>query len=209
MQERIDLLKADIIAQVPQVPFVIDQVGSAIDWCVEVNSEKGDVVKLLECALEVATYIKNTSEPNFYKTHLLIATLIGDIDDVFENSKFDQFRTASGAVEKAIKEIRLDPNTVKERGCFNALNIHLAKLARTNEDYLVLALYGILCDLKEITAGLKKANVKTPITSQDYITVLGYAYVLANLRMTGIIFLDKTQTLINKIAIILNSDIIY
>lgn len=208
MKEKIDILKNGILAELPQVPFIIDQVDEAINWCIEAHDE-GVVVRLLETALDVARYVKSISDPNFYKTHLLIAALIADIPDVLKDEKFKRYMTASGAVEKAILNVLVDKKLTEERGCFNALNIHLSQLARKDEECFVVMLYGILHDLQDLTKGLKETGEKAPITPQDYITVLGYAYVMTNLRMARLNVLEKTQLLINKIEVILNTDVIY
>lgn len=208
MSEIVDLLKRDILAEVPQVPYVLDQVGHAIDWCIEANDE-GSVVKVLKTSLDVAKYAKSISEPNFYKTHLLIASLIGDIDNVKEDAKFEMYNTASGIVAKTIDEIIIDKNLIETRGCFNALSIWITNLARTNEESFVVMLYGILNDLKESIEGLKAVNEKAPITPEDYVQILGYAYVLSNLRMSNLSLLDSTREIINQISIILNNDVIY
>lgn len=206
--EKIELLRKAILAEVPQVPFVLDQVGAAIDWSVEGHQE-GVIVKTLETALDVAKYVKSISEPNFYKTHLLIASLIGDIEGVMEDEKFSMYKTASGATEKVIKAINLDNELIEKYGCFKALNIHLANAYRSSEEYLMLLLYGILHDLKDITAGLKQAGAKAPITPQDYISVLGYAYTIQNFKISNFNLLDKTRVLLNEIDIILNNDVTY
>ena len=208
MEEKIEKLKAGILAELPQVPFIIDQVSDAVDWCVE-EHDPGIIVKLLETSLDVARYVKEISDPNFYKTHLVIASLIADIPNVIEDERFKKFQTASGAVEKSVKNVIVDPDLLVERGCFNSLNIHLTQLQKIDENCLVIMLYGILHDLKEITSGLKSTCAKSPITPQDYITVLGYAYVMSNLRMARLPLADRTKVIINNIQIILNTEVIY
>lgn len=208
MKEKIKSLKTAIITELPQIPFIIDQVSDAIDWCVEAH-DSGVVVKLLETALDVAKYVKEISDPNFYRTHLVIAALIADISDVLSDEKFEEFKTTSGAVEKAVKNIIVNKDLLAERGCFNSLNIHLTQLSRIDENCLVIMLLGILHDLTEITSGLKEAETKAPITPQDYITVLGYAYVMANLRMARLPLADRTKVIINQIEILLNTEVIY
>lgn len=208
MEEKINLLKKAIMAEAPQVPFVLDQIGAAIDWAIE-GHEEGGIIKTLETALDVAKYVKSISEPNFYKTHLLITSLIGDIEGVLEDDKFKMYQTASGATEKAIKSIILDKGLIEKYGCFKALGIHLAQVYHINEEYLMLLLYGILHDLKDITAGLKQANVKAPITPQDYISVLGYAYAIQSFKISNFNLLNETKALINEISIILNNDVTY
>lgn len=208
MEEKIELLRKAIIEELPQIPYVIDQVDDAINWSIESHDE-GVIIKTLEATVDVAKYIREISDTNFYKTQYVIASLIGDIPNVLEDERFARFKTASGIVEKAINEIKMEEGLVESRGCFNALNIHLTRLARINEDSFVVALYGILHDLKDVVKGLKETGEKKPITPQDYITVLGYAYVMTNLRMAGLQLLEKTQLVINEISVILNSDVIY
>ena len=208
MEEKIELLKKGILEQIPQIPYVVDQVGDAIEWCIEGHDE-GVVVKTLEASLDVAHYVKDTSDRNFYKTQYLVASLIGDIPNVLEDERFEKFKTTSGATEKAIKSIKIDDDLVQKRGCFNALSVHITNLARNDEDGLVVALYGILHDIKDIVSGIKKAGEKSALTPQDYITVLGYAYVMTNLRMANLNLLETTRSVVNEISIILNHDIIY
>ena len=208
MIEKVQILKKTIMGEVPQVPFILDQVGFALKISTEYHKE-GEIVKALESALDVAKYIKGISEPNFYKTHLLIASLIGDIPNITEDERFSIFKTASQSVEKAIKKVSIDEELIKERGCFNTITMHLTKLAKEDEECMTVMLYGILHDLKGIIQGMKKAEVKTPITPQDYITIMGYAYVMANLRMAKLNLLFTTKDVINQIEIILNTDVIY
>ena len=204
MEEKIKELTTNILGELPQIPFVIDQVSEAINWCVEAH-DSGIVVRLLETALNVAKYTREISDPNFYRTYLVVAALIADIPNVKEDEKFAQFKSASGAIEKAVDNIIVDTN----RGCFKSLCIHLAQLSKKDENCLVIMLYGILQDLRDITVGLKDSGTKAPITPQDYITVLGYSYVMANLRMARLPLADKTKVIINDIEILLNSEVDY
>ena len=208
MEEKIEKLKESIIEELPQVPYVLDQVGEALDWCIE-SHEEGVITKLLETALDVARYAKEISDPNFYKTHLVIAALLADIPNVFEDERFQKFNSTSGIVEKSVRNVTIDKSLIEKRGCFNSLNIHLTNISRVDENCMVVMLYGILHDLEEVVAGLKSVETKSPITPQDYITVLGYAYVMANLRMANLKLADRTKVLINKIEILLNTEVIY
>ena len=209
MLEKFRELKNDILSELPQIEFVIDQVGYAVDWCIEAHDE-GKVYHILSTALDVAKYAKEVSERNFYKTHLVIAALIGDIEGVLEDERFSyRYKSSSNVVEKTIRKTTIDPSLTEKRGCFSALSIWLAKLAKEDEDAFVVALYRILHDLKDIVVGLKDVNSKAPITPQDYITVLGYAYVMLNLRMTKSSLLDKTRNVFNEVVTLLNSDVIY
>ena len=204
MQEQIELLKKDILTQVPQVPFIIDQVGAAIDWCIEEHDE-GDVVKLLRTSLDVANYVRETSQPNFYKTYLLIASLIADIPNVLEDEKFKMYQTASKSVENTITDIIADKKLIEERGCFNGMNIWLCQLARKDMEKFIVVLYGILNDLKEITSAMETVQVKEPITPEDYIKILGYAYVMFNIQVSNLGLWDRAHVVVSEISRVLNS----
>ena len=208
MVEKIQILKQAILEEVPQIPFIVDQVGFALKLCIEYH-DKGVVVKVLEAALDVAKYVRSISEPNFYRTHLLVASLIGDIPNILEDERFNIFKTASQSVEKTIRKIIIDEKLTEERGCFNAITMHLTQLALEDEECMVIMLYGILHDLQEIVEGMKKAGVKTPITPQDYLTIMGYAYVMSNLRMANLNLLFTTRDVIDKIEVLLNNDVNY
>lgn len=202
------LLEKSIIEQLPQIPFVIDQVGAAMKWVKEVKDE-GEYIKTLKLTLDVAEYATKVSDVNFYRTHLVIGALLMDIDDAVNSPNFEIFKSASNSVEKTLKLLRADTKVVEERGCFKALILHLIELAKTNEDCLVVLLYSILADLKDILDGMKKAGVKTPITAEDYISVLGYAFMLTNVRMADPKLLDSTREVLNKIDIVLSNDFNY
>ena len=197
-------LEQGIIEMLPQIPYVIDQVGEALKWAKEETSE-GTYNKILKTAYEVAEYAKNTSDPNFYKTHLVLACILSNIEKVTEKEKFSIFDTASKATEKDLKALCVQDEAILKHGCFKAVLMHLVPLAKESEDLFAVALIGIKYDLQEIIAGLEKAKVKSPITPEDYITVLGYSFIMANIRMARLNLLDKVHKIYNDIEILLNS----
>ena len=192
-----------IIEILPQIPYVIDQVGEALKWAKE-DGPEGAYNKIVDVAYEVAEYAKSVSDTNFYKTHLVIASILSNIDKAIENERFATFDTASKATEKALKAYNIPVETIEKYGCFKAILMHLVPLAKENEDLFAVALIGIKHDLQEILRGMEKAKIKTPITSEDYITILGYSYVMANIRMARLNFLDKVHKIYNDIEILLN-----
>ena len=205
----IEELKKGILEEVPQIPLIIDQVSEAIDWCIEEQPED-ELVCVLRAGLDVAKFLKKISDPNFYKTHILIASLLVCLPNKAEDSeRFRIFESASGSVRKALEELRVPKEEIDKRGGFNALTVKLATLGRTNQDYLGVSFYSILETLKLMVEGMKEGKVKSPITPQDYIMTLGYAYVLANLRMSGIELRDDVRAIMNEIEIILAQDLVY
>ena len=201
-------LEKSIIAELPQIPYVIDQVGSALKWAKEALT-KGEYEKAIKIAWDVTEFAKESSDPNFFKTHLVIASLLSFIPDAAEKEEFKIFDTASQAVKKTLEAITINPELTEKRGCFKAILLTLAPLARTNEECFAILLYGIKHDLEEILSGMKEADIKTPITPNDYIAVLGYANVMANLRMANLKLLDRTYKIFNNIEIILNNEFNY
>lgn len=196
-------LKDSIIQELPQIPYVIDQVGEALTWAGEALSE-GDYIKTLKIALEVARYARSISDPNFYKTHLVIASILSNIEGALTNERFTRFDTASKATEKALQGLTVDETLIEKHGCFKSVLLHLVSLIRTDETLFAVALIGIKYDLENIVSGMLSADVKTPITAQDYVTILGYVTVMDNIRMSKIKMLDKTYEIYNKIITLLN-----
>lgn len=203
-------LEKSIIAELPQIPYVMDQVGEALKWAKEVLDE-GDYKKLLEITWEVTQYAKEISQPNFFKTHLIIASILSYIPEAKKDERFALFDTASKAVEKALDAIVVDEKLSGEKGCFKSILMNLVPLAKKNEECFVIALIGIKHDLIEIKKGMDFLNAeeKAPITPTDYITILGYALIMANLRMSNLKLLNSTYTKVNDIEIMLNNDFKY
>ena len=196
-------LEKGIFEQLPQIPYILDQVGEALKWAKEELSE-GDYNKTLKVAYDVAEFTKGVSDPNFFKTHLVIASILSNIEDAVTKERFKKFDTASKATEKALKDLSIDKKSIEEKGCFKAVLLHLVPLAKKDENLFATALIGIKNDLEEITKGMEKANVKAPITAQDYVTILGYAFVMDNIRMARLDLLEKSWKIYNEVTILLN-----
>lgn len=204
----VELLKKSIQGKLPQIPYVIDQVGEALKWAQE-ELDEGEFYSVLEITDEVAEYVASISDPNFYKTHLVVASILTNITDACNKERFSKFDTTSKAVEKALHKLGMTPDDVEKKGCFKACLLQLVPLAKEDESLFAIALMGIRHCLNEILKGMKEAEIKTPVTSSDYITVLGYAWVMANLRMANLCLLSSTHKIYNDILVMLNNDVNY
>lgn len=204
MAQEIQILEKGIIELLPQIPYVIDQVGKAMEWAKE-EYEEGTYYKNIEFTLNVAKYVTKISEPKFYKTHLVVAALLMDIPNVLDNPKFEVFKTPSKSIENTLENIVIKPELNEKYGCFKGLSIHAANLARVNQEYLAILLYSILSDLEEVTRGMEKMDIKTPITAEDYVKILGYSYVMQNLKLSKFEFYNETKEIVKNIGSALNS----
>ena len=196
-------LEKGIIELLPQIPYVIDQVGEALKWAKEELSE-GEYNKTLKVAYDVAQYAKEVSDPNFFKTHLVIASILSNIENPMADKRFEIFDTASKATEKALKDLVIDKKEIEDKGCFKSVLLKLVPLAKKDENLFATALIGIKHDLEEVVEAMKKANVKNPITAQDYVTILGYAFVMDNIRMARLNLLERAWKIYNDITVLLN-----
>ena len=197
-----DVLEKGILEKLPAIPFIMDQVGAAMEW-LKSEKEESEYLKALRVALKVVEYTVTNSNVNFFKTHLIVASLLSGIPEATKNEKFKIFDSASKSVEKTLEKIIVNPKIQEDKGCFKALILHMAPLVNENQDYLAIMLLGILEDLEEITNGMRKANVKTPITREDYVIILGYSIVISSLyTVKGL--LSSTASILNDIQIILN-----
>lgn len=201
-------LEKSILAELPQIPYVIDQVGEAFAWLKE-DLEEGEYNRVLEQAWEVTNYAKSISDPNFFKIHLILGSMISEIPNALSNPKFAKFDTASKATENTVKKLVIDSKEVEKHGNIKALLLKLIPLAKEDESCFAVSLISIKQHLKEILKGMKPVGVKTPITSEDYVVVLGYALVMANIRMANIKMLDSTYQIFNSIEILLNTEFNY
>ena len=198
-----DVLEKGILEKLPPIPYIVDQVGAAMEW-LKSEKEETEYLKALRTALKVTDYTVLNSNVNFFKTHLIVASLLSGIPEATKNEKFKIFDSASKSVEKTLEKIVVDPVAQEKRGCFKSLVLCMAPLVNENQDYLAVMLLGILEDLEEITSGMQKANVTSPITREDYVIILGYSMVLSNLySMKGL--LQSTLSILNDIQIILNN----
>lgn len=196
-------LEKSIIEELPQIPFVVDQVGEALSWAKE-ELEEGEYNHVLKVTFDVTKYVKSISEPNFFKTYLVVAAILSSIPDVMTKEKFKKFDTASNAVTNALTNLIVKPENVQKYGCFKAVLSNLVPLHAKDERIFTVALIGIKHDILAITEGMKQTNVKTPITAQDYVSILGYALVMANIRMANLELENKTHCIYNDILVILN-----
>ena len=201
-------LEKSILAELPQIPYVIDQIGEAFAWLKE-DLEEGEYNRVLEQAWEVTNYAKSISDPNFFKIHLILGSMISEIPNALSNPKFAKFDTASKATENTVKKLIVDSKEVEKYGNIKALLLKLIPLAKEDESCFAVSLISIKQHLKEILKGMKPVGVKTPITSEDYVVVLGYALIMANIRMANIKMLDSTYQIFNNIEILLNTEFNY
>ena len=201
-------LEKSIIEKLPQIPYVIDQVGDALTWARE-SLDEGEYMNLLELTYDVADFTTRISDPSFYKTHYVVATILSSIENAKTNEKFSKFDSASKSVEQTLTAITIDPNSIEENGCFKSIMKHLVPLANQSMDLFTIGLMGVKHSLKHVLKGLKEAQIKTPITGNDYITVLGYALVIANIRMANISMSNEAHKVFNEISIMLNKDVNY
>ena len=197
-------LEKSLYEVLPQIPYVIDQVGEALKWVKE-EAKEGEYNKIIKTTYEVAKFTADISNPNFFKTHLVLASILSNIKDALKNEKFEKFDTTSKATEKALEELYIAPEKVEEQGCFKSVLMNLIPLAKKDENLFAVALIGIKNDLLEIMEGMKKTDIKTPITAQDYISILGYSLIIANIRMSNLKLLDRTYIIYNDITKLLNS----
>ena len=203
MPTDIKILESGIMERLPQVPFIVDQVGAAMQWARE-EYDEGAYYKNIEFTSKVSEYASKVSERNFYKTHLVIAALLIDIENPLENPKFEIFKSASNSVANSLKAVRINPDLSENLGAFKAVSMHVVNLAKENQDWLAVYMLSILEELKDIVRGMEDAKVKAPITAEDYIKILGYQFVLQNLRLSKVSLYNTSSEIVNEISILLN-----
>ena len=201
-------LEDSIIQQLPQIPYIIDQVGEALDWAKEVLNE-GEYNRMLKLTYDVVMFTQSVSNQHFFKVQYVVATILSTIKNAKEDERFAKFKSASNAVEEALDAIAVNPKDIEEKGCFKSIMLHLIPLAKENMELFAIGLLGIKHNLLDVVEGFKKVDVKSPITGKDYIIVLGYALVMSNIRMANIHMTNEAHKIYNEISIMLNKDLTY
>lgn len=201
-------MENSILENLPQIPYVVDQVSDALDWAKEALKES-EYEHMLRVVAEITEHVKAISDPNFFKTYLVVASILLAIPEARKDERFKKFDTASKAVEKALEVLEIDKEMIKEKGCFKAVALKVIPMAKVNEEYFFIAMTGIKHDLLDIIEGMKPAGVKDPITTQDYVVILGYALVMANLRMANLKLGNAAYKVVNDIEILLNTEFNY
>ena len=201
-------MENSILENLPQIPYVVDQVSDALDWAKEVLKES-EYEHMLRVVSEVTEHVKAISDPNFFRTYLVVASILLAIPEARKDERFKKFDTTSKAVEKALEALEVDKELIKEKGCFKAVALKVIPMATVNEEYFFIAMTGIKHDLLDIIEGMKPAGVKDPITSQDYVVILGYALLMANIRMANLRLGNAAYKVVNDIEILLNTELNY
>lgn len=201
-------LEDSIIQQLPQIPYILDQVGEALNWAKEVLNE-GEYNRMLKLTYDVVMFTQSVSNQHFFKIQYVVATILSTIKNAKEDKRFSKFKSASNAVEEALDAIAVNPKDVEEKGCFKSIMLHLIPLAKENMELFAIGLLGIKHNLLDVVEGFKKVDVKSPITGKDYIIVLGYALVMSNIRMANIHMTNEAYKIYNEISIMLNKDLTY
>ena len=177
-------------------------------WAKEALNE-GEYNKLLKLTYDVTTFTQSVSDPNFFKTHYVTATILSVIKNAKKDERFSKFDSASKAVEKTLDTMIITPESIEKNGCFKSVMLHLIPLAKENMELFAIGLIGIKHALSDILEGIKEAEIKSPITGSDYITILGYALVMANIRMANLHMTNEAYKIYNEISVMLNNDLNY
>lgn len=111
MQTKINTLKELL----PNVPFVVEQVGQALKLVQEANVEEEVKVRAIDQAIYLTTLANKFSNPNFYSYRPIVCALLSVLG---EEADLEMFRTETNSVLKTLAELRefkklLEVNTDK------------------------------------------------------------------------------------------------
>lgn len=136
-----------IMENVPQVPFVVEQIGQAINIAkVEYDDKK--LVKILENTIEVSKYAKEESKSTqFFKYHLIVISLLKDIKDM---TKLKPFETQSNKIVNSIKLMQLDEKEINKKGFVRATALHLMQLFNLDQELFMISIIEIQQELDRL-----------------------------------------------------------
>lgn len=184
IDEKYSKITDNIMANLPTSQFVVDLVGEAISAATSKFDEEEAIVRLA-VAHRMSQYAKETSQPLYFKTHLVIAPLIAGL----EVSEIERFFTASGVLQKAIGPL----------GTFVTAPTFKQKWKA------IFELSSIDIDLMAAAFMFAKADVEKAVAEDDKYKIAGYGYLEVNMRQANIFINHTVRKFYNEFAtIVLN-----
>lgn len=205
MQGTKEQLSKSIIEQLPQIPYIVDQVGLAIDKVFE-KLQTEEALKVLEDTLSVIDYTLKVSQPQFFKTHLVLVSLLASISSKLSEEELSKFDTASGTFKQKFEQYRIDKSNVEKVGEYKATTMHLTNLAQNEQDLFTLSILNINSLLEKFLNMKQEVALDEDYKKMTQYTVMGYAVVEVNLRMilNNINLLQPSRDAYNRFMILLN-----
>lgn len=188
-----DVLVNSIMEYVPQVTFVVEQIGQAVNIAKAQYTEE-ELIETLERTVEVAKFAKEVSNSEaFYKYHLVVISLLVNITD---ESLLAKFETQSNSVINGIKALKVDESIIVKKGFVKANVLHLAKLYHENQDLFAMYMIMMTRDFnKAVQMKIEERMLKTALIEQT-IRMNKFEYLAPVKAIT-----DKLFTIINKVAL--------
>jgi hypothetical protein len=186
----VEKLIKSIVAELPQIPFVTEQVGAAIDLAKKELDEE-QLEKTLRITLEVTNYARQTSSDNFFKFHLVVISLLRNIPNIQKNKRFSMFETVSNLVGNKLSLLE-ETETEIERGKYKGEILKLIRLFNADQDLFLLEIITLIDELKPLT-------LKEELSVEELLDIVGYAYVENNLRMSQLALLNDVSKHYNKL----------
>lgn len=193
-----DMLINSIMEYVPQVTFVLEQIGQAINIAKE-NYSEAELEEVLKVTVKVAKYAKEVSNSEaFFKYHLIVISLLQNIEDM---SKLSMFETQSNKVINGIQALNTSEEDVKAKGWVRATVLQLANLYNTDQDLFAVSMLSMQEILDKIATSYATTKV---LTNEENIAVLRLALVEQTIRMNKYQYLAPVSAIMNNILVTLN-----
>jgi len=181
-----------ITSELPQIDFVVDQVGAALALAADTLTES-QFHRALRIATNVTKFAKETSEPQYFKYNLIITTLLKDVQNLEAHTGFKTFDTISNVVSKNIAELKTTEDE-KSRGFYKGEVLKLARLFNANQELFLVEVLTLTDDLQSLD-----------LEAEVHPYLLGCAFIDANLRMCNFELLSSVQTYYNKFMSVLEN----
>lgn len=193
-----DVLINSIMEYVPQVTFVIEQIGQALNIA-KANYSETELEEILTVTVDVAKYAKEVSNSEaFFKYHLIVISLLQNINDM---SKLSMFETQSNTVINGIQAIKPDVEQIKAKGFVKATVVKLAKLFKENQDLFALEILNTQMVLNNLITNYNKTRTWT---NEELILLMQIAMIEQTIRMNKFTYLSPVANIVNNLLITLN-----
>lgn len=181
-----------ITGELPQIDFVVDQVGAALALAADTLTER-QFHRALRIAVNVTKFAKETSEPQYFKYNLIITALLKDVQNLSSHAGFKTFDTTSNIVGKNIEALKTTEDE-KARGYYKGGVLKLARLFNLNQELFLIEVLSLTDDLEALD-----------LVADVHPFLLGCAFMNANFRMCNFELLSSVQIYYNKFMSILEN----
>lgn len=173
---------AAIMAHIPANPYIVDLVARAINIAFE-NLSEGEFARRLYTVNKTAEFIGKNSNPNFFKHHIIMASILYGLGEATYNSLDTPAKVLTEATTSLTK-------VLCSKRCKDKWNA-MYKIGTTDEDLLAAALIALNADVVYLLNCV-------PLTHAEEIRLIADGYIEVCLRNSKVTITNAVYPIYNE-----------